>query len=128
MVCKQLPQYKVQSECKIYQLLFLEKLNMYSSMEIMKHFVTAFVLLGIVMALNAAITPLDPHSCIPLSSSHAYTPATESLLDMRVALPVGVQNQSFFYSLVILTQQERENAKIEILFMLDIRLMSASLL
>ena len=83
----------------------------------MKFFVTVFVVLGVVIALNAADIPLDPHSCIPFSSSHTYSPATENLLDMRVALPTGMENQPFYYSLEMLTQQERENAKIEIIFM-----------
>jgi len=72
------------------------------------------------MALNAANIPLDPHSDIPLSSSHIHNPATENLLDMKVALPTGVENQPFYYVLETLTLEERQNARIEIEFMMPV--------
>jgi len=86
----------------------------------MKIFVTVFTVLGVVMTLNAADIPLDPHSDIPLSSSNTHNPATENLLDMKVALPTGVENQPFYYVLETLTLEERQNAKIDIEFMLPV--------
>ena len=72
-------------------------------------------LFALVTVLSAADTQLDPNSII--INSNAARQIEQEAPDMRVAVPVGVENNPFYYSLELLTQQERDNAVIEIMFM-----------
>lgn len=72
-------------------------------------------LMAFVCMLGATETPMDPYSPIPYSSGQATV--QENINDMRVAVPVGVENNPFYYSLELMTQSDRDNAAIEIMFM-----------
>jgi hypothetical protein len=72
-------------------------------------------LMALVSVLGAADTQLDPNSVV--INSNASRQVEQEVPDVRVAVPVDVENNPFYYSLELLTQQERENAVIEIMFM-----------
>ncbi len=85
----------------------------------MKYIGTFVIMFGVVLALNASSTiPLDPHSNIQISKPK--TQAAESLIDMKVAYPASVGDNSFYHCLEVLTSEERKNAVIEIEFMLPV--------
>jgi hypothetical protein len=85
----------------------------------MKNVVTVSLALSLLFGLYAADnTPLDPFSDIPTANSRVVI--QEDIVDMKVALPVGVENNPFYYCLEILTLQERQNARIEIMFMNEV--------
>ncbi|MBE0432732.1 T9SS type A sorting domain-containing protein [candidate division WOR-3 bacterium] len=72
-------------------------------------------LMVLVSALGAADIPLDPNSVILTGSGG--TQVQQDVPDMRVAIPVGTENNPFYHSLEVLTRQEKDNAFIEIMFM-----------
>ena len=85
-------------------------------MKIMSTFV---IMLGVVFILNASgMVPMDPHSNFQINKPQ--TQAVDTRLDMKVAYPASVRDISFYDCLEALTIEQRENAKIEIEFMLPV--------
>lgn len=84
----------------------------------MKRIAVFTFMLVIATAANAAGTPLDPHSVLLPGSSGSSV--ERDLTDARVAYPAGVENNPFYHSLELLTQAEKDNAVIEIMFMLQV--------
>jgi len=82
----------------------------------MKKVIMLSAVLSLVFALHAAENvPLDPFSEVLTSSGTTTIP--EDIADMKVAVPVGIEHNSFYNCLEILSPQERQNAQIEIMFM-----------
>jgi hypothetical protein len=73
------------------------------------------VAVSFVFVLSATETPLDPNSAVPTYRNQPVV--QENVEDMRVAYPVGVENNPFYYSLQVLTPADKDNAVIEIMFM-----------
>ncbi|UCD05383.1 MAG: T9SS type A sorting domain-containing protein [candidate division WOR-3 bacterium] len=84
----------------------------------MKKVALLSVVLSMMFGLYAADIPLDPFSDVPTSTRGAVEP--ENTADMKVAIPVGVENNPFYHCLQVLNLQERQNARIEIMFMSDV--------
>jgi len=62
--------------------------------------------------------PLDPLSALP--SKNVKTPVQSDIIDMKIAPPVGVENYPFYHCLEIMDLQEKQNARIEIVFIAEI--------
>jgi hypothetical protein len=84
----------------------------------MKKVALLSIVLSMGFALYAADVPLDPFSDVPTATAGAVV--QEDMVDMKVAVPVGVENNSFYHCLEVLNLQERQNARIEIMFMSDV--------
>jgi len=61
---------------------------------------------------------LDPFSAT--STNNVNADARYDIHDINTTLPVGVESSSFYHCLEILNLQERQNARIEIMFMSDV--------
>ncbi len=85
----------------------------------MKVLIAVMICLLFFVALSASeVIPMDPNSPIPTSAVKTYnTVNVTDMSDMKVAVPVGVENNPFYYNLETLTEQERQNARINIEFM-----------
>ena len=84
----------------------------------MKKVALLSVVFSMIFALYAADIPLDPFSDVSTSTHGAAV--QEYVADMKVAVPVGVENNSFYHCLQVLNLQERQNARIEIMFMSEV--------
>lgn len=80
----------------------------------MKKIVMLSVITLIAAAAYAADIPLDPNCVLLPGSSGVVT--ERDFTDARIAYPIGVENNPFYHSLELLTQAERDNAVIEIMF------------
>lgn len=84
----------------------------------MRKMLMLILALSLIAVANAADVPLDPNSNVITGSTGSRI--QHDVGDMRVAVPVGTENTPLYHSLEVLTQDERENAVIEIVFMTSV--------